>query len=73
MGKIKRRKPPEMPYWWWLDQDGCWFCKNRNACSNCNVAKRDRKKNFGKKMKGRNSSNHKTGKDELTKDTFDKE
>lgn len=23
MGRPKRRKPPEMPYWWWLGQDGC--------------------------------------------------
>lgn len=59
MGKLKYRKAPEMPYWWWLGQDGCWFCKNRNACSNCSVIKKERKKYFGKKVKGRKSSNHK--------------
>ena len=40
MGKPKRRKPPEMPYWWWLGQDSCWFCKTRSACSNCADAHR---------------------------------
>lgn len=47
-----------MPDWWWLGQDGCWFCKNRNACSNCSVIRKERKASFGKKVKGRNSSNH---------------
>lgn len=61
MGKLKRRKAPEMPYWWWLEQDGCWFCKNPNSCSNCSVIKKDRKKYFGEKIKGRKSSNHKKG------------
>ena len=46
-----------MPYWWWLDQDGCWFCKNKNACSNCSVIKKVRKESFGKKFKGRNPNN----------------
>lgn len=58
MSKVKYRKPPEMPFWWWLGQDGCWFCKNRNACSNCSVIKKDRKFLFGKKFKGKNSTNH---------------
>lgn len=61
MGRPKHRKPPAMPYWWWLGQDGCWFCKTRNACSNCSVIKKDRKTFFGKKVKGRHSTNHKKG------------
>lgn len=24
-----------MPKWFWLGQDGCWFCDNRNNCSQC--------------------------------------
>lgn len=47
------RKPPQMPRWYWLDTDGCWFCKNRNACSNCSIVKRYRKKYFTKKEKGK--------------------
>lgn len=42
MGKIKHRKQkPSMPYWWWLDVDGCWFCKNQNNCGNCKAAKKN--------------------------------
>ena len=54
MGKVKHRKPPTMPHWWWFDSDGCWFCKNRNGCSNCGVVKKYRKEFFPKKIKGRN-------------------
>ncbi len=28
-----------MPYWWWLDQDGCWFCKRKNNCNQCKAAR----------------------------------
>ncbi len=67
MSRPKHRKPPAMPYWWWLGQDGCWFCKTRNACSNCSVIKKDRKAFFGKKVKGRHSTNHKMNADKLAK------
>ena len=34
--KNKIRKPkPSMPYWYWIGQDGCWFCKDRNNCNAC--------------------------------------
>ncbi|HAU87645.1 MAG TPA: hypothetical protein DCW90_19780 [Lachnospiraceae bacterium] len=49
--KTKHRKPPEMPYWYWLDTDNCWRCKNRNGCSNCGTVKKYRKKFFQKKSK----------------------
>ena len=42
-----------MPHWWWTGQDGCWFCKDRNACHNCSVIKKARKQFFAKKEKGR--------------------
>lgn len=35
MGKSQRKPRPSMPYWYWLGQDGCWFCKHRNNCSQC--------------------------------------
>lgn len=35
MGKAKRKPRPSMPYFYWLGQDGCWFCKNRNGCNSC--------------------------------------
>lgn len=46
-----------MPHWWWAGQDGCWFCKERNACHNCSVVKKARKQFFAKKEKGKNSEN----------------
>ena len=37
----RRHKPsPEVPYYVWLDLDGCWFCKHQNGCNNCKVLKR---------------------------------
>lgn len=30
MGKAKRKMRPQPPWWWILDNDNCWFCKNRN-------------------------------------------
>ena len=62
MSRKAFRKPPTMPYWFWLGQDGCWFCKSsvsQRDCTNCSVNKKYRKEFFGKKIKGRNSSNHK--------------
>lgn len=55
--KKNRKQRPQPPKWAWYDLDGCWFCKNRNACGNCKVMKqytakqkekiwRDNKKNF---------------------------
>lgn len=49
----KIRKPPSMPYWYWLDTDNCWFCNNRNNCNNCSIIKKYRKKYFPKKEKGK--------------------
>ena len=47
MGKARRKPRPSMPHWYWLGQDGCWFCKNRNNCSSCKAnriaAKQDKK------------------------------
>ena len=38
--KIKKRKQrPSMPHHWWLDADGCWFCKNTKGCNNCKANK----------------------------------
>lgn len=65
MSKQKRRKPPAMPRWYWLGQDGCWFCRNKNACSNCSVIKKDRKAMFESKIKGVNSPNRKIRKDDF--------
>ena len=37
----RRHKPsPEVPYYVWLDLDGCWFCKHQNGCNNCKILKR---------------------------------
>lgn len=43
MGKARRKPRPSMPRWWWLEQDGCWFCKNKNNCNSCGVNKREAK------------------------------
>ena len=40
MGKKKPKMRPEPPKHFWLDADGCWFCKNKNCCSGCKVIKR---------------------------------
>ena len=42
MGKVKRKMRPQPPWWWTLDNDNCWFCKNRNNCGNCKLLKRQR-------------------------------
>nr|DAH81406.1 MAG TPA: antistasin family protein [Caudoviricetes sp.] len=42
-----------MPRWYWLDTDGCWFCKNKKNCNNCSIVKRYRKKYFTKKEEGK--------------------
>ena len=40
MSKAKRKVKPQPPWHFWYDVDGCWFCKKKNACGNCKVAKR---------------------------------
>ena len=35
MGKPMRKPRPSMPRWFWWGQDGCWFCKHKNNCSQC--------------------------------------
>lgn len=40
MAKQKYRKPrPAIPHYGWWSLDGCWCCKNRNACGGCKVLK----------------------------------
>lgn len=51
---MARRKPrPSMPYWYWLGQDGCWFCKNRRNCNSCGIIRKDAKAMMPGKYKGR--------------------
>lgn len=52
MGRAKRKPRPSMPYWYWLGQDGCWFCKNRNNCNQCKANRSYLKKHRVKKCKG---------------------
>ena len=40
MGKAKRKTRPSMPFWWWLDQDECWYYKNKNNCNQCKSARK---------------------------------
>ena len=40
----KERMRPQPPFWWTLDNDNCWFCKNRNNCGRCRILKRQRAK-----------------------------
>ena len=42
MGKAKRKMRPQPPFWRTLDNDNCWFCKNRNNCGRCRILKRQR-------------------------------
>ena len=44
MGKAKRKMRPQPPWWWTLDNDNCWFCKNRNNCGSCKLLKQQRAK-----------------------------
>ena len=54
MGKRKKYKTPEMPYWYWCDRDGCWDCKDRHGCNKCKKVREYRKAYFPKKEKGNN-------------------
>lgn len=53
MGKAKRKPRPSMPHWYWRDQDGCWFCENRNNCNQCGTNRKYLKKYGNKKYKGK--------------------
>lgn len=44
MGKVKRKQRPQPPWWWNLDNDNCWFCKNRNNCNQCKLLKKFKRK-----------------------------
>lgn len=54
MSKAKRKMRPQPPWWWTLDNDNCWFCKNRNNCGNCKLLKEQQAKD---KKKNRNHEN----------------
>lgn len=43
MGKPMRKPRPSMPRWWWMEQDGCWFCHNKNNCNQCKATRADAK------------------------------
>lgn len=43
MSKPKRKPRPEPPKWFYLDNDDCWFCKNRNNCNQCKLLKQFRR------------------------------
>lgn len=49
MSKASRKPRPAAPHWWWLDADGCWFCKTKNNCNSCYYT-RSFKKNKQKKI-----------------------
>lgn len=40
MGKVKRKCGHNPPKWWMIDNDNCWFCKNRNNCGSCKLLKK---------------------------------
>ena len=48
---VKRKPRPSVPKWEWLNRDGCWFCKNRNACNSCKANKKLMKSLDKKKRK----------------------
>ena len=52
MGKAKRKPRPSMPHWFWLGQDGCWFCNHKNNCNQCKANREYAKQYFPKKKKG---------------------
>ena len=56
MGNASRKPRPSMPGWYWLGQDGCWFCKHKNNCNQCKANRRYMKEYGEKKQKVRNSS-----------------
>ena len=43
MSKAWHKPKPTPPNWYWLDSDGCWWCKYRNnqkGCTGCKILKR---------------------------------
>lgn len=56
MGHHARKPCPAMPRWYWLGQDGCWFCKNKNNCSQCKPNRAYLKQYGAKKIKGKTAS-----------------
>lgn len=42
MSKARRKMRPQPPKWWTLDNDNCWFCKDRNNCNGCKLLKEQR-------------------------------
>lgn len=65
MGKAKRKPRPAMPHWYWLGQDGCWFCKNRNNCNSCKPNRSYLKSCGEKKIKGQTAGTKITHRKEL--------
>ena len=57
-----------MPGWYWLDQDGCWFCKNQNNCNSCKANRKYLKNNGEKKIKGQTAASKKTNKKDVDYD-----
>lgn len=53
MGKAKRKARPDIPYWAWLDRDGCYGCKNRRNCNQCKANRQFLKEYGPPKQKGR--------------------
>ena len=61
MRKKIRKVRPQPPRHAWLDLDGCWFCKKKNACGGCKIMKKivaeqkekheRNSKNFRRKMR----------------------
>ena len=56
MGKAKRKMRPQPPWWWTLDNDNCWFCKNRNNCGGCKLLKQQRSESREKQGESMNLS-----------------
>lgn len=55
MGKAKHKPKPSPPPWYWLDTDGCWWCKyryNQQGCTNCKILKEIVAEQRKKKRKG---------------------
>lgn len=44
MGKAKHKARPSMPLYYWLEQDGCWYCKDRNNCNQCKAIRKSVKR-----------------------------
>lgn len=40
MKKKIRKKRPEPPWYFYLDTDNCYCCKNKNGCGGCKFLKK---------------------------------